>query len=42
MITYDMRDLADESLYEYLYRKIREDILAGRLKKRLGKADMAG
>ena len=33
MITYDMRDLADESLYEYLYRKIREDILAGRLKK---------
>ena len=33
MITYDMRDLANESLYEYLYRKIREDILAGRLKK---------
>lgn len=33
MITYDMRDLADESLYEYLYRRIREDILSGRLKK---------
>ena len=31
MLTYDFLDRTDETLYEYLYRKIRQDILAGRL-----------
>ena len=31
MLTYDFLDRTEETLYEYLYRKIRQDILAGRL-----------
>ena len=33
MLTYDFLDRTDETLYEYLYRKIRQDILAGRLQE---------
>ena len=32
MLTYDFSDLKEEPLYDYLYRKIRTDILAGHLK----------
>ena len=32
MLTYDFRDRGNETLYEYLYRKIRQDILAGELR----------
>ena len=31
MLTYSFEDIGDTSMYEYLYRCIREDILAGRL-----------
>ena len=31
MLTYDFRDRENETLYEYLYRKIRQDILTGQL-----------
>ena len=31
MLTYDFRDIGKDHLYEYLYRKIREEILSGRL-----------
>lgn len=31
MLTYDFRDRNNETLYEYLYRKIRADILTGQL-----------
>ena len=32
MLTYDFRDRKNETLYEYLYRKIRQDILTGQLR----------
>ena len=31
MLSYDMGARGELSLYEYLYRRIREDILAGRI-----------
>lgn len=34
MLTYDFHDMKNETLTAYLYRKIREDILEGRLKSR--------
>ena len=34
MLTYDFRDRGNETLYEYLYRKIRQDILTGELRPR--------
>ena len=32
MLTYDFEDIGKDTLYEYLYRKIRADILSGRLR----------
>ena len=32
MLTYSFQDRNGESLYEYLYTRIKEDILSGRLK----------